>query len=152
MYKAEWGKTEIEKAEGKNEEAAAMMALEEALRECSKPFFGGQNAGFVDVVLGSLVPWVHAIRGGVDTSDSDKAPLLFIIEKRTPLLAAWTNSFGELDAVQAIMRDEMKAVDFAMATSRRHAGHRKLAAYTSIWFIWMIYIAFIFYIMWILLM
>uniref|UniRef100_A0A8R7PKR7 Glutathione S-transferase n=1 Tax=Triticum urartu TaxID=4572 RepID=A0A8R7PKR7_TRIUA len=48
------------KAEGRNQAAAAIEVLEGALRECSKPFFGGDNAGYVDVVLGSLLPWVCA--------------------------------------------------------------------------------------------
>jgi glutathione S-transferase len=146
MYKAEWGETEVEKEEGKNQEAAAVMALEEALRECSMPFFGGKNAGFVDVVLGSLLPWAHAVRGGVETFDSDRTPLMASV--RTPLLAAWTDSFGELDAVQAIMPGAMKAVGFAMATSRRRAGRQKLVAYASIWVIWMISVACILYVSW----
>uniref|UniRef100_A0ACD5TIZ2 Uncharacterized protein n=1 Tax=Avena sativa TaxID=4498 RepID=A0ACD5TIZ2_AVESA len=103
------GKTEEEKAEGKKQAAAAVETLEGALKECSKgkPFFGGDSAGYVDVVLGGLLAWVHAgdAMKGVKTFDP----------ATTPLLAAWADSYGALDAVEAVMPDIGKLVEFAMA-------------------------------------
>ncbi|KAM0836335.1 hypothetical protein ACQ4PT_062393 [Festuca glaucescens] len=127
MYKAAWGKTEIEKAEGKNQEAAAVRALEGALRECSTPFFGGKNAGYVDIVLGSLLPWVHSTDAtrGVKTFD----------HAMTPLLAVWTDRFCELKAAQSVMPDVTKEVDFAMAMSLHRSAQRERANYYILWYI-----------------
>ncbi|KAM0836334.1 hypothetical protein ACQ4PT_062392 [Festuca glaucescens] len=140
MYKAAWGEAEIEKAEGKHQEAAAVVALEGALRECYTPFFGGKNAGYVDVVLGSLLPWVHAtdVIRGVKTFD----PV------RTPLLATWTDRFDELKAAQSVMPDVTRAVDYAMAMSLHRSRQRKMVDGTILWFIWVCCIALIFYMTW----
>jgi glutathione S-transferase len=137
MHKAAWGKTEIEKAEGKNQGAAAVRALEGALREYSTPFFGGKAAGYVDVVLGSLLPWVHAMQG-IKTLDP----------ARTPLLAAWTDRFCELKAAQSVMPDVTKVVDFAMAMSLRRSGQQKMVDGTILWFITILSITMIFYMSW----
>ncbi|KAM0891896.1 hypothetical protein ACQ4PT_026074 [Festuca glaucescens] len=96
-------KTEEEKAEGKKQAAAAVVTLEGALRECSKgkPFFGCDSPGYVDVVLGGVLAWLHA-------GDEMKGV-------KTPLLAAWAGSFDALDAVEAVMLDVGKLVEFAMA-------------------------------------
>ena len=96
------GKTEEEKA------AAAMVTLEGALRECSKgkPFFGGESAGFVDVILGGLLGWARAIEAmqGVKTDHSS-----------TPLLAAWGERFGQLEQVEAAMPDVERLIGYAYA-------------------------------------
>jgi glutathione S-transferase len=113
---ASMAKTEEEKAEGKKQVAAAVETLEGALRDCSngKPFFGGDTAGYVDVMLGGLLPWVHAAdkMKGVKTFDP----------ATTPLLAAWADNFGSLDAVEAVMPDVSKLVEFAMAMHARAAA------------------------------
>ncbi|XP_047063320.1 probable glutathione S-transferase GSTU6 [Lolium rigidum] len=139
MHKAAWGKTEIEKAEGKNQGAAAVRALEGALRECSTPFFGGKAAGYLDIVLASLLPWVQATDAlqGIKTFDP----------ARTPLLAAWTDRFCELKAAQSVMPDVTKVVDFAMAMSLRRSGQQKMVDGTILWFITILSIA-IFYMSW----
>ena len=113
---ASMAKTEEEKAEGKKQVAAAVETLEGALRDCSngKPFFGGDTAGYVDVMLGGLLAWVNAAdkMKGVKTFDP----------ATTPLLAAWADNFGSLDAVEAVMPDESKLVEFAMAMHARAAA------------------------------
>ncbi|KAM0931195.1 hypothetical protein ACQ4PT_000299 [Festuca glaucescens] len=115
------GKTEEEKAEGAKQAAAAVETLEGALKECSKgkPFFGGDSAGYVDLMLGGLLPWVHvgdAVKG-VKTFDP----------ATTPLLAAWADSFGALDAVEPVMPEVGKLVEFAMAMMS-HAAAAAAAA------------------------
>jgi glutathione S-transferase len=108
MYQASWGKTEEEKAEGKKQVLEAVETLEGALRECSKgkSFFGGDSPGYVDVVLGGMLAWVRAgeVMLGVKTFDPTT----------TPLLAAWADSFGALDAVEAVMPDVGRLVDLAV--------------------------------------
>ncbi|EMS47316.1 putative glutathione S-transferase GSTU6 [Triticum urartu] len=85
-------KTEAEKAEGMEQTLAAVDVLEGGLKECSKggSFFGGDNVGYVDVVLGGAVPWVYGTEALSGTMLFDAG--------RVPLLAAWLERFGELDA------------------------------------------------------
>lgn len=100
-------KTEEEKAEGTKLLLAAMEALEGALRECSKgkPFFGGDSVGYLDVMLGGLLSWLHGTEELCYAELFDTA--------RTPLLLAWAERFGELDAAQAVQPDVGKVVEFA---------------------------------------
>lgn len=108
MYQASSGKTDEEKSEGMKQSFAAVETLEGALRECSKgkSFFGGENPGYVDVVLGGILAWARAFESilGVKTFDPVK----------TPLLAAWADNFGALEAVEAVMPDTAKLVELAM--------------------------------------
>lgn len=91
-------KTEAE-AEGMEQTLAAVDVLEGGLKECSKggSFFGGDNVGYVDVVLGGAVPWVYGTEALSGTMLFDAG--------RVPLLAAWLERFGELDAAKAVMAD-----------------------------------------------
>ncbi|KAL6844953.1 hypothetical protein ACP4OV_025612 [Aristida adscensionis] len=104
---ASWGKTDEEKAEGVRQMLAAVEALEGALEESSKgrPFFGGDSAGYVDVVLGSLLADARAAeaRRGFRLLDAS----------RTPLLASWARRFADLEAVRAVMPDVDRMVDYA---------------------------------------
>jgi len=101
------GKTEEEKAEGRKQSSGAVETLEGALKECSKgkPFFGGDSVGYVDVVLGGFVAWVRIIdrMTGLKIFDSSK----------TPLLAAWLERFGSLDAAKAVMPDVQRLVELS---------------------------------------
>jgi len=119
------GKTEEEKEEGNKQAAAAVVTLEGALKECSKgkPFFGGDSAGYVDVVLGGVLAWLHAgdKMKGVKTFDP----------ATTPLLAAWAESFDALEAVEAVMPDVSKLVEFAMAWIVKAAATTAAAAATN---------------------
>ncbi|RCV44106.1 hypothetical protein SETIT_9G347300v2 [Setaria italica] len=93
------GNTEEERAEGRKQAFAAAEILEEALKECSKgrPFFGGDSVGYVDIVLGGFVPWVHLIDRSTGSKQFDAG--------KTPLLAAWLEHFGSLDAAKAVVPD-----------------------------------------------
>lgn len=108
MYQASWG-TKEEKEEGKKKVTAAVETLEGALRECSKgkPFFGGDSAGYLDVVLGGLLAWVRAVDGMQGLKIFDPSTM--------PLLAAWADSFAALDEVEAVMPDVNRLIEFARA-------------------------------------
>ncbi|KAL6641347.1 hypothetical protein ACP70R_019528 [Stipagrostis hirtigluma subsp. patula] len=108
------GKTEEEKVEGRKLSAAVAENLEGALRECGKgkPFFGGDNVGYVDIALGGFVVWVHAVEKIYGVRKFDAA--------ETPLLAAWVGRFGALEAAKAVLPD----VEKARSWSRSARGDR----------------------------
>ncbi|KAJ1296514.1 hypothetical protein BS78_01G307000 [Paspalum vaginatum] len=110
------GKTEEERAEGLKQSLAMVETLEGALRDCGKgkPFFGGDCAGYVDVVLGGLLGWVRANKElkGVDSFDP----------ARTPLLAAWAESFGALEAFTSVAPDVSKLVEYGKLLQARQAA------------------------------
>ena len=113
-------KTDEERAECMARAQAAASALEGGLRECSRgmEFFGGDSVGYVDVLLGANIPWVRAttVITGCKLFDAAK----------TPLLAAWMERFGELDAAKAVFQDEDRLVDYAkMIMARFAAGPAK---------------------------
>ncbi|OEL20681.1 putative glutathione S-transferase GSTU6, partial [Dichanthelium oligosanthes] len=100
-YQAGRAKTDEEKAEALKQTFEAVETLEAAFKECSKgkPFFGGDSVGYLDIVLGGLIPvvYVGAARYGIKLFDGT----------RSPLLEAWMERFGALDAAKAILPDEM---------------------------------------------
>jgi glutathione S-transferase len=110
------GKTEEERAEGKKQSLVTVETLEGALRDCGKgkPFFGGDSAGYVDVVLGGVLGWVRA-------SDELHGVKPFDPE-RTPLLAAWSERFGALEAVEPVMPDVSRLVEFGKMLKARLAA------------------------------
>ncbi|CAL4940285.1 unnamed protein product [Urochloa decumbens] len=114
--KASRGKTEEERAEGKKQSLAAVETLEGALRDCAKgkPFFGGDSAGFVDVVLGGLLGWVRANEELQGTKPFDP--------ERTPLLAAWAERFWSLEAVEPVMPHVSRLVEFGKMLEARQAA------------------------------
>ncbi|OEL15915.1 putative glutathione S-transferase GSTU6 [Dichanthelium oligosanthes] len=101
------GKTMEEKMELLKPTFAAVETLEAAFRECSKgkPFFGGDNVGYLDVMLGGLVAWVHAseARHGLKIFDPSGSPLL----------DAWVERFSELDETKAVLPDIKRLVEYA---------------------------------------
>ncbi|KAB8113408.1 hypothetical protein EE612_052401, partial [Oryza sativa] len=110
------GKTEEEKAEGRKQTFAVAETLEGALRECykGKPFFGGDAVGFVDVALGGFVPWVHAMEELFGLRQFDAAT--------TPLLAAWLERVGELEAYKAVMPDAGMMIEFKKKQAQEAAA------------------------------
>jgi glutathione S-transferase len=115
-------KTEEENAEGKTLMLAAMDALEGALRECSrgKPFFGGDCVGYLDVMLGGLLSWLHGTGAlcGAELFDAT----------RTPLLSAWAERFGALDAAKPVLPDVGRVVEFAKIRRAQQAAAEAAAA------------------------
>ncbi|KAK3153133.1 hypothetical protein QOZ80_2BG0168260 [Eleusine coracana subsp. coracana] len=108
------GKNDEEKEEGRKLSAAMAENLEEALR--NKPFFGGDNVGFVDIALGGFAAWVHAVEKIYGIKKFDAA--------KTPLLAAWVERFGALDAAKAVLPD----VDVLVEVGKRRQAESDAAA------------------------
>lgn len=113
MFRA---KTDEERAEAIRETFVAAGALEGALMECSKgkDFFGGESVGYVDIVVGSLIPWVKAtsVLAGSELFDATKMPLL----------AAWMGRFGELDAAKGVMQDVNSLVEHGKMLFAKNAA------------------------------
>ncbi|GJN19970.1 hypothetical protein PR202_gb07290 [Eleusine coracana subsp. coracana] len=85
--------------------AAALETLEGAFKDLSggtAPFFGGDNIGFVDVVLGSYLGWFKVIEKMVGVRVLDAA--------RTPLLAAWGERFTAADPVKGVLPEDVDKV------------------------------------------
>uniref|UniRef100_A0A0D9XLS4 Glutathione S-transferase n=1 Tax=Leersia perrieri TaxID=77586 RepID=A0A0D9XLS4_9ORYZ len=113
---ASMGKTEEEKAEALKETFAAVANLEAAFKECSKgkPFFGGDTVGYLDVTLGGLVSWMHAGEAlyGMRLFDAT----------RSPLLDAWVDRFGSLDAAKAVLPDAGRLAEYAKKRQAEQAA------------------------------
>ncbi|KAM0862667.1 hypothetical protein ACQ4PT_045127 [Festuca glaucescens] len=107
------------RAEWMGKVAAAVPGLERGLRECTDGgrkgcFFGGAGVGFVDVVLGGVVPVVHA-------NEVVSGERLFDGEK-TPMLAAWLGRFRELDAARALLPDVDRVVGYVRMIHAKNAA------------------------------
>ncbi|TKV95265.1 hypothetical protein SEVIR_9G351500v4 [Setaria viridis] len=116
-FRAGRAKTEEEQAEALKETFAAVETLEAAFKECSKgkPFFGGDSVGYLDIVLGVLIPLVYVgkARYGIKLFD----------DTRSPLLEAWVERFGALDATKAILPEVDKLiVEYSKAKQARAAA------------------------------
>ncbi|KAL6843911.1 hypothetical protein ACP4OV_026482 [Aristida adscensionis] len=101
------GKTEAEKAEGLKLALAAMESMEAAFKELSngKPFFGGDNVGYLDVMLGAMVPWAHA---GKELTGSG-----LFDEHRAPLLSVWVERFSALPWAKELLPKPGRLVERA---------------------------------------
>ncbi|KAG2702221.1 hypothetical protein I3843_06G074200 [Carya illinoinensis] len=84
-----------------------LVLLEEAFQKSSKgkAFFGGDRIGFLDIAFGSMLGWLRAIEkmGGVKLLD----------EAKTPGLVQWAESLCGDGAVEGIIPDTEKLVEFA---------------------------------------
>ena len=109
-------KTEEEKAEALKQTFAAVETLEAAFKDLSKgkPFFGGDSVGYLDIVLGGFTPMVYygEARYGIELFD----------DTRSPLLVAWVERFGALDAAKAILPDVDKLVEYSKMKQARAAA------------------------------
>ncbi|KAF8727911.1 hypothetical protein HU200_018479 [Digitaria exilis] len=121
-FRAGKAKTEEEKAEALKQTFVAVETLEKAFKECSKgkPFFGGDSVGYLDIVLGALIPIVYVgkARYGIELFD----------DTRSPLLEAWVERFAALDAAKAILPEVDKLIENSKAKQARAAA---VAAATS---------------------
>ncbi|KAM0862655.1 hypothetical protein ACQ4PT_045118 [Festuca glaucescens] len=118
--KAFRSRTEEERAAWMGKVAAAVPGLERGLRECTDGgrkgcFFGGAGGvGYVDVVLGGVAPYVHAM-------EKVSGERLFDGEK-TPLLAAWLERFGELEVARAVLPDVDRVVGYVRMIHAKNAA------------------------------
>ncbi|PWZ54636.1 putative glutathione S-transferase GSTU6 [Zea mays] len=115
-FQAGRAKTEEEKAEALKRTFAAVETLEAAFEGISdgKPFFGGDSVGYLDIVLGGLVPMVYygEARHGIKLFDGT----------RSPLLEAWVERFGALDAAKAVLPDVHELVEHSKMKRERAAA------------------------------
>lgn len=97
--------TNEEKAEWMRETVEAVKTLEGALSRKLAPFFGGDDVGYVDVVLSGMIAWMQGTKAlcGVELLDTTK----------TPLLVEWTERFAGLEGAKEVMPDVDKLVEFA---------------------------------------
>ena len=77
------------------------------MREFSKgkPFFGGENIGYVDIVLGGMVAWMQGTKAlcGVELLHATK----------TLLLLSWMERFGKLEPTKVVLPEVDRLVEFA---------------------------------------
>ncbi|WOH08293.1 hypothetical protein DCAR_0727731 [Daucus carota subsp. sativus] len=75
----------------------AMVLLEEAYEKCSKgkSYFGADNIGYIDIVLGSYMGWIKAMEivGGMKVME----------EAKTPGLLGWIHKFMSNNAVKSVI-------------------------------------------------
>ncbi|GER32283.1 glutathione S-transferase family protein [Striga asiatica] len=82
--------------------------LEEAFAKCGKgkDFFGGDNIGYIDVVLGSYLGWVKVTQTVYSVKLLD--------ETKAHGLAAWAERFISHEAAKDVVPDVQKLVQFFM--------------------------------------
>ena len=80
--------------------------VEEAFKIYSKggKWFGGEELGFLDIVMGSSLGWIHVIEKifGMKILDGEKFPLL----------TDWDDRFCSEDAMKEVMPKTDKLVEF----------------------------------------
>ncbi|XP_020596013.1 probable glutathione S-transferase GSTU6, partial [Phalaenopsis equestris] len=84
------------------EAAAALHPLEKAFETASKgkPFFGGDDIGFIDIALGCFLPWIRALQ---------KLDGIQILSDNTfPNLSTWAQNFSAHDAAKVVLPDNDK--------------------------------------------
>ncbi|KAH6809515.1 Glutathione S-transferase family protein [Perilla frutescens var. frutescens] len=89
------------------ETSKRLLLLEEAFTKCSggENFFGGERIGYVDIALGSYLPWITVI---------DKLCNINLIdESKTPNLFKWAQHFSADAAVKDLLPHTDKLCDFA---------------------------------------
>lgn len=109
---------------GDEDEAAAQVStalqhLEEAFVKCSqgKRYFGGDNIGFLDLVLGSHLGWFKAAE--------KMTGIKFLDEAKYPEITAWADRFCAHHAVKDVMPETDRLVEFSAnnAAVKSKASH-----------------------------
>ncbi|WOL00032.1 glutathione S-transferase U17-like [Canna indica] len=109
-----------EKAKAAEEVFAGLNHLEAVLAECSgegyklgHPFFGGDEIGYLDIAVGSMLGWLRAT--------GKLAGVEFLDVEKMPLLVAWAQNFCDHEAVKDSMHDEDKLLEFAKLLQQQQA-------------------------------
>ena len=107
------GDQELQKAV--EESVANFLLLEEALRTNScfsgKPYFGGDEIGFLDIALGGMAEFLKALQKVTNT--------VFLDPEKMPLLTAWMDRFLEANGVKEVMPDPAKVLEYMSALRAR---------------------------------
>ena len=110
-------------AEGEDARKAAiaqveegLVLLEEAFGKCSKgkPFFGGDQIGYLDIAFGSFLAWLRV------TEKLNGIKLL--TEDKTPALLKWADRFCSDAAVKDVMPDTEKLAEFGKMVIAKMRG------------------------------
>ncbi|KAL4352883.1 hypothetical protein GQ457_06G005450 [Hibiscus cannabinus] len=102
-----------------------VVLLEEAFRKLSKgkAFFGGDNLGYVDLAVGSLLAWIKVIEKFTETEA--------LSEAKTPSLAAWADCFSSHAAVKDVFPNVDKLADFGLKLRAKFSKAAAAAAATT---------------------
>uniref|UniRef100_M1B669 Glutathione S-transferase n=1 Tax=Solanum tuberosum TaxID=4113 RepID=M1B669_SOLTU len=104
-----WSTKGEEQEAAKNDFIECLKILEGALGE--KPYFGGDNFGFVDIALIGYYSWFYAY----ETYGS------FSIEAECPKLVAWAKRCMQRDSVANSLPDQHKVCEF-VSVARQKLG------------------------------
>ncbi|KAI3467417.1 hypothetical protein Pfo_024080 [Paulownia fortunei] len=93
-----------------------LVLLEDAFVKCSKgkAFFGGDNVGYIDIVLGSYLGWIKVGETSVGLKLFD--------ETRTPGLAGWAERFHSHNAAKDVVPEAHKLIEFYMMVQAAKAS------------------------------
>ncbi|OAY79801.1 glutathione S-transferase U17-like [Ananas comosus] len=107
------GKTDEERAAAAEQAFSGLELLEEAYEKSfkGKRFFGGDNVGYLDIVLGCFLGWIEV----VDIMFSVK----LFNNAKFPLLAGWAERFRAAAEVKKLMPEAKKLMEFAKAAQAR---------------------------------
>ncbi|KAK1290068.1 Glutathione S-transferase U17 [Acorus calamus] len=108
----------IEMAKAKTDEAKkvatekvleGLKLLEEAFEKCSKgkPFFNGENIGYLDVAIGSYLGSIRMVELMMGSFK--------LLNDKTPLLSAWAERFCSSEAVKDVMPEPERLLEFVKA-------------------------------------
>lgn len=97
-----------EKLEKAVEEFVAnLLLVEEALRTSrgisGQAYFGGDEIGFADIALGSMLPFIIVTQKVTNT--------VLINRETMPLLSAWMDRFFEVDGLKQVMPDPAELLE-----------------------------------------
>lgn len=84
-----------------------LVQIEEAFGNCSKgkPFFSGDQIGYLDIAFGCLLAWLRV---------SEKMNGIKLLDQaKTPGLVKWAERFSEDPAVKGVLPETDKLVEFA---------------------------------------
>ncbi|CAA3031010.1 glutathione S-transferase U17-like [Olea europaea subsp. europaea] len=90
-----------------------LVLLEEAFLKCGKgkPFFGGDNIGYLDIALGCYMGWLKVIE--------EMTSIKFLDRSKTPGLAEWAEKFCSHDTFKEVVPETQKLVEiFKMVQGR----------------------------------